>query len=219
MMKYIVLLSTCLLFSFSTMAQYYSTTTEGDYDFVPKQSKIGIVFDYSEAEMNGTEGGLDAYVAEHTKNLEEMEDKKTADKWEKGFLATIEKTAGEFPIILNDEIGKKAGVKFEQTDKADIVGTFKVTYYDNDKGMGSICTMAGVLTFKDSDGNVLAVEEYKKTKGNPSGKMGIYTIGDSYKIGSCIKKMASPLGKKLKKKYFSKGSSSSKSKKKKKKRR
>lgn len=212
MMKYIVLLTTCLMFSFGAFAQSYSTTVEGNYDFVPKKTKIGIVFDYSEAEMNGTEGGLEAYIAEHAKNLEEMESKKKADKWEKGFRETIEKTAAEFPIILNDEIGKKAKVRFEPTSKASVVGTFKVNYYENDKGLGSFCTMSGTLTFRDKEGNVLAVEEYKKTKGGVAGGGGrgfgaigaAATSGDGYKIGSCIKKMARPLGKKLKKKYFSK---------------
>lgn len=203
-MKNIVLLAACLMFSFGAFAQSYSTTTEGNYDFVTKNPRVGIVFDYSEAEMNGTEGGIEAYISEHTRNLEEMESKKTANKWEKGFRETITKTAGEFPIILNDEVGKKSGVRFEMSDKTPVVGTFKVSYYENDKGMGSICTLAGTLTFRDKEGNVLAVEEYKKTKGSPSGKMGIYTIGDSYKIGTCVKRMAAPLGKKLKKKYFSK---------------
>jgi hypothetical protein len=95
-------------------------------------------------------------------------------------------------------------LQFEKDAKTPVYGVFKCTSMTNGKGLGSTCTISGTLTFYDENGNVLAVEDYKSVTGNPSGMMGVYTMGDGFKLNSCYKKAAVPLGKKLYNQYFKK---------------
>ena len=202
----LVLMLAATLFSFAQ----YSTTTEGNYDFVPENSLIGITFEYTGL-INGFEG-MEKYVDFRYQDIELMKKEKDAIKWKEGWEETITNANNEFVLVLNDEIGKKSGVKFELGAKTDVHGVMVIEDLtlpmDDGKNMmlgggaNAFAVMSGTLTFYDADDNVLSVEEYKNIQGLPSTSM--YTMGDGFKINSCYKKAAKPLGRKLYKLYFDK---------------
>lgn len=199
-----IILALCSFFLFgTTFAQVLSTTAEGNYDFVTEHALIGIVFDYSEAVVNDIET-MEGYIESHRENLEMMEGEKSGKKWEAGWRETLDAVENDYVAVLKDEVGKKSGLKFEKDAETDVIGTFKMTRMTNPHGMGSICEIDATLTFTDKDGTVLAVEEYKSFQGKPSGMMGIYTMGDGFKLGSCYKTAAAVLGKKMYNLYFDK---------------
>jgi hypothetical protein len=198
-----ILLSTMLLAGL-TFAQIASSTVEGNYDFVKNQSLIGITFDYSKAKVNGFDG-MEAYVDANVAELTMMENEKEGKKWAEGWFESYDVAGDEFIAVLNDEIGgKKSGLKFEKNAKSAVYGVFEFSEFTNGKGFGSVCTISGTLTFYDANKKTLAVEDYKSVVGNPSGMMGMFTLGDGYKLNSCYKKAAVRLGKKLYNQYFDK---------------
>lgn len=202
-MKKIFLAVLSFFFLGGISAQVLSITAEGDYDFVTEHEGIGIVFDYTEAVVNSIES-MEDFIESNRENLEMMDGEKAGKKWEEGWRETLADVQKDFIAVLNDEIGKKSGLKFEDGDETDVIGTFKLLRMDNPHGMGSICEIDAVLTFTNEDGDTLAVEEYNNFQGKPSGMMGIYTMGDGFKLGSCYKTAAAVLGKKLYNLYFDK---------------
>ena len=208
-MKKIKLVLLMLTMGMLSFAQY-STTTEGDYDFVPNQTLIGISFEYTGL-VNGFEG-MEAYVDYRYQDIELMKKEKDAIKWKEGWEETIANANNEFVLVLNDELVKKSPTKFGLNAETEVYGVMVIEELtlpmDDGKslmmggGANAFATMSGKLSFYDADGNVLAVEEYKNIAGIPSTSM--YTMGDGFKINSCYKKAAKPLGRKLYKTYFDK---------------